>query len=62
MGGEGPWHEIVGVVGNARDDGIDKEPPTIAYWPFVMPDFWGSTPYVWRTLSYAIRVSCQGRR
>ncbi len=56
VGGGGPWYEIVGVVGNVHDDGVAADPPTIVFWPFVMADFWGSTPYVWRTLSYAIRV------
>lgn len=55
-GGTDLWYEIVGVVGDVRDDGIDKEAPTVAFWPFVMPEFWGDTPYVWRALSYAIRA------
>lgn len=54
--GENHWHEIIGVVGNARDNGIDQQPPTIVYWPFVIADFWGSTPFVSRALSYVIRA------
>jgi predicted permease len=26
------WHEVVGVVGDVHDDGIDKEPPSSVYW------------------------------
>jgi predicted permease len=27
------WREVVGVVGDVHDDGIDKEPPSSVYWP-----------------------------
>jgi hypothetical protein len=54
---EGPWREIVGVVGNEYTRGVDQEPPGVAYFPFLMVDFWGSDAYVWRGLRYAIRVA-----
>ena len=37
-----PWREVVGVVGDVRDDGADQKAPTIVYWPVVMEDFWGN--------------------
>ena len=27
------WREIVGVVGDVYDDGVQKKPPSFAYWP-----------------------------
>ncbi|HKF56915.1 MAG TPA: ADOP family duplicated permease, partial [Blastocatellia bacterium] len=33
------WREIVGVVGDVRDDGVDKTAPTSAYWPLMMSHF-----------------------
>ena len=53
------WHEVVGVVANVRDDGIDQEPPLMVYWPQVTLAFWeGSAPdqvQSWRYMGYAIR-------
>lgn len=37
---KGVWREIVGVVSDERDDGVDKKAPTIVYWPFLVRHFW----------------------
>jgi len=29
------WREVVGVIADLRDDGIQREAPTIVYWPLV---------------------------
>src|SRR5260370_42499851 len=29
------WREIVGVVGDVHDDGVDKEAPSSVYWPIL---------------------------
>ncbi len=34
-----PWREIVGVVGDVYDDGVDQKAPSIAYWPPMMDQF-----------------------
>jgi predicted permease len=52
-----PWREIVGVVGNERQDGVAQEPPTIIYWPMHMETFWGQPNFVQRSLVFAIRTS-----
>lgn len=44
-----PWREIVGVVGNERDDGLGRPPTPIVYWPVL------SESYRWRTMAYAVR-------
>jgi hypothetical protein len=49
------WREIVGVVGNERDNGIAVAAPPIIYWPLMMKNFWGPETITRRTLSYAIR-------
>lgn len=51
-----PWREVVGVVGDSRDDGVTRAAPTTIYWPIVMNDFWDSEIFVQRWLSYAIRT------
>lgn len=57
--GPGDWREIVGVVGNVLDDGVDKVPVDIVYWPMVMKSFWrdtrGDALFAQRTMSYVIR-------
>ena len=33
IGISGPWQEVVGVVADIYDDGADKKPSAIVYWP-----------------------------
>jgi predicted permease len=51
---QGPWQEIVGVVGNVRADGLNHEAPALAYVP--MADSQGVT----RTMTYLVRSSRVG--
>ena len=37
-----PWREVIGVVGDERDDGVDKKAPAIAFWPMMMAQFSGN--------------------
>jgi predicted permease len=55
-----PWREIIGVVGNERDDGVHQKPPAIVYWPMLIRDFWGSSVSVRRTMAFAIRSTRTG--
>ena len=51
-----PWYEIVGVVGNERQDGATKPAPTIVYWTMLNGD--KTDPrgiFVQRSLAYVIR-------
>jgi predicted permease len=48
-GPEDVWHEIVGVVGDERDDGANHPATAIVYWPML-----GET-YRPRTMAYAVR-------
>jgi predicted permease len=56
----GPWREIIGVVGNERDNGVDRPSPTTVYWPIRGANFWGQGAYVRRTVTYAVRSSRTG--
>ena len=56
------WREVVGVVGDMRDDGLNKKAATAAYWPVLMKSF---TPgaqdvFVQRGLTYVIRSTRTG--
>ncbi|HXX22575.1 MAG TPA: FtsX-like permease family protein, partial [Terriglobia bacterium] len=50
------WREIVGVVGNTRDDGMDKEATSSVYWPILVAHFEGDPDVeVRRYVTYSIR-------
>ncbi len=36
-----PWREIVGVVRDVYDNGLQEKPPSFVYWPALMDHFWG---------------------
>jgi len=59
-GSKDPWREIVGVVGNTYNDGVNEKPPAIAYWPIMMKHFWGEDMFVRRASSFAIRSTRTG--
>jgi putative ABC transport system permease protein len=60
QGPDSPWREIVGVVGDERDDGVGRPAPTIIYWPLLMQDFWEKGLTTRRTVAYAIRSGRMG--
>ena len=49
------WREIVGVIGDVHDDGMNKDAPTIAYWPTLMNHFESEDVSVRRWIVFAIR-------
>ena len=49
------WREIVGVVGNERDDGLSRPPTPIVYWPLLLKEFWEEEVITIRALTYAVR-------
>ncbi len=50
-----PWREVVGVVANVHDDGVDKPPPSTLYWPALMKSFWGNPAQSQRAATFTIR-------
>jgi predicted permease len=48
------WYEIVGVVGDERDDGLNHPATAVVYWPML------SSSYRARTMAYAVRSSRVG--
>jgi len=55
-----PWREVVGVVSDERDDGVDRKAPTIVCWPLLMNNFSGDETFMQRTLALMIRSSRTG--
>jgi predicted permease len=56
----GLWREIVGVVGNVYDEGIQDGPTTVMFMPSVVEWFWGSAIFTRRPMAYAIRSTRTG--
>ena len=54
------WREIVGVVGDVRDDGMNKDAPKIAYWPIFLNHFESDLVEVRRSVKFALRTSRAG--
>ena len=54
------WREIVGVVGDVHDDGINKEAPTIAYWPLLMNNFESDKVNVRRWVTFVVHSNRAG--
>ncbi len=59
---KGEWHEIVGVVNDERDDGLNQKAPTIVIYPTLMDKFGADDIFVRRTLIYMVRSSRTGTR
>jgi predicted permease len=51
------WSEVVGVVADTHDDGVDQPAPGVLYWPLatVHPMF-PSQEFVPRVMSFAVRI------
>lgn len=54
------WREVVGVVGDVHDDGVNQKVPTEAYWPLIMNNFESDDVSVRRSVAYVIRTSRAG--
>jgi len=57
-----PWREIVGVVADERNDGVNQPAPTTAFFPILMDHFEGSDVLVRRSLTYVVRSPRAGSR
>jgi hypothetical protein len=54
---EGPkndWSEIIGVVADERDDGLNKPAPTVVYWPYFIKQIYGETLFVRRFVVFGV--------
>jgi len=54
------WRQIVGVVGDVHDDGLDKPSPTTVYWPLEMNNFDTEKQRVQRGVAFVIRTPMAG--
>jgi predicted permease len=54
------WREIVGVVANVYDDGVNKEASSSVYWPLLMDRFESDDTNVRRDVAYVVRSARAG--
>ena len=56
-----PWHEVIGVIQDVRQNGVQEKAPEIVYWPSLTGDV--DKPRSWdaeRTVTFAIRTERAG--
>jgi predicted permease len=53
------WREVIGVVQDLRDDGIDQRAPAMVYWPLWQKN-WAGPGYVTRSVAFVIRTPRAG--
>lgn len=56
-----PWHEVVGVVQDVRENGVDQVSPATVYWPSLIGD--PAAPEklgAWRSVYFAVRSKRAG--
>jgi predicted permease len=56
-----PWHEIVGVVQDVRENGADQVSPATVYWPSMMHDIYGPGSFeARRSMFFVMRTDRAG--
>jgi predicted permease len=56
-----PWHEVVGVVQDVRENGVNQTSPATVYWPSMMANLYGPGPLnARRTAYFALRSDRAG--
>jgi predicted permease len=56
-----PWHEVVGVVQDVRENGVDQVSPGTVYWPSIMSGIFGPGTFdARRTVYFGMRSNRAG--
>jgi putative ABC transport system permease protein len=55
------WREIIGVVGDVYDNGVDQKAPAFAYWPAMLDNFELDPRHVTRNGVFVIRTQRAGK-
>jgi predicted permease len=50
-----PWREVIGVVQDVHEDGVDQPAQSTVYWPVMMDNFEGQKTELRRGVAFAIR-------
>jgi predicted permease len=49
------WREIIGVVGDIHDEGLDKPESSVIYWPRIQDRFDGEQEFLLRDVAFVVR-------
>ena len=60
VGATDPWHEVIGVVGDVYDNGVNQDPPTSVYWGLFQDNWVTQKELVRRYVHYVIRTPRAG--
>ena len=55
-----PWREVIGVVQDVHEDGVDQPAQSTVYWPVMMNNFEGQKTQLRRGVAFSIRTSRAG--
>ncbi len=56
-----PWHDVIGVVQDVRENGVDQISPAIVYWPSMMQGIFGPGTFdARRNMFFALRTDRAG--
>jgi predicted lysophospholipase L1 biosynthesis ABC-type transport system permease subunit len=54
------WREVIGVVADVYDDGVNKDASKTVFWPMLMKNFEGEKTRARRQLAFAVRTPHAG--
>ena len=53
-----PWSQVIGVVGDVHEDGLDQPSLEIAYWPMLQPSIWeDDVLFTPRSMAFVLRLA-----
>jgi predicted permease len=55
-----PWREVIGVVADEREDGVDQPAPAMVYWPVPAGNFVGNPVFAEASMTYVVRSNRAG--
>ena len=56
-----PWHEVIGVVENVHENGVQDKAPAMVYWPSMMDGIYGPHTFdAQRTVTFVLRTDRAG--
>jgi ABC-type antimicrobial peptide transport system permease subunit len=55
-----PWYQVIGVVQDVRENGVDQDAPSTVYWPALLDYWFFPGPRAWRSVAFIVRSDLAG--